>query len=263
MFGGLVGSNQVQGADWGETLLNKVATNTLRHLFTRSEEVNVDVRCHPSSKLLQGTIDSFKMHGRGLVIRQDFRTEEMSFETDAVSLDFSAVLKGKIDLKQITQAIAQVHLTQDDINGAFKAQLVRQHLEDLDDPRLLEVSGGAKVSFSEVSLELLPHDKITLFATANLGREVVPVSFTCSLGLYKRRRITYKNPVFNADAVPKKLHARSQALMDILVDILNRMVDLDRFNLDGVKLRLNRLHTEGKMLHFSGYAQIEHIPRKG
>lgn len=39
------------------------------------------------------------------------------------------------------------------------------------------------------------------------------------------------------------------------------MVDLDRFNLDGVKMRLNRLETQGKKLVFSGYAQIERFPR--
>jgi hypothetical protein len=38
------------------------------------------------------------------------------------------------------------------------------------------------------------------------------------------------------------------------------MVDLERFNLDGVLLRVNRLETQGKQLVFSGYAQIDHFP---
>ncbi|MFN9170514.1 MAG: DUF2993 domain-containing protein, partial [Dolichospermum sp.] len=46
-----------------------------------------------------------------------------------------------------------------------------------------------------------------------------------------------------------------------LVEILDNMVDLDRFDLDGVKMRLNRLETEGQRLIFSGYAEIERIPR--
>ena len=41
------------------------------------------------------------------------------------------------------------------------------------------------------------------------------------------------------------------------------MVDLDRFDLDGVIMRLNRLETQGKQLVFSGYAEIERIPRTG
>ncbi|HAX77785.1 MAG TPA: DUF2993 domain-containing protein, partial [Cyanobacteria bacterium UBA11372] len=84
MFGGLTGFNPTD-TDWGERLLNTAATQAIRHLFSQSESVEVAVRCYPSSKLLQGSIDSFKMSGRGLVIRRQFPVEEMSFETDAVS----------------------------------------------------------------------------------------------------------------------------------------------------------------------------------
>lgn len=94
MFGGFTGLTNSTGTDWGEQMLNAVASRTIRHLFTQSESVEVFVRCYPSSKLLQGSVDSFKMSGRGLVIRKDFWVEEMTFETDAVALDFSSVLSG-------------------------------------------------------------------------------------------------------------------------------------------------------------------------
>ena len=84
MFGGFAGTKNPSGTDWGEQMLNTVASKTIRHLFSQSESVDISVRCNPSSKLLQGSIDSFKMSGRGLVIRRQFRAEEMSFETDAV-----------------------------------------------------------------------------------------------------------------------------------------------------------------------------------
>lgn len=263
MFGGFMGSNTPQGSDWGENLLNTVASNTIRHLFTQSDVVDVKVRCQPPGKLLQGNIDSFKMYGTGLVIRRDFRTAELSFETDGVALDFGSVLKGQIDLKQPTQAVAQVKLTEADINHAFKAQLVRQHLENLTDERLTKLSGGEPVSFNQVQLKLLPDNRIALQAEANLINKVVPISFSCALGLVKRRRITYNEAQFEADPIPEALQGLSQILMNILVEILNEMVDLDRFNLDGVKLRLNRLQTQGECLLFSGYAQIDHIPQMG
>ena len=56
----------------GEQLLNAAASQSIRHLFTRSESVEVTVRCYPSSELLQGSIDSFQMRGKGLLIRKDF-----------------------------------------------------------------------------------------------------------------------------------------------------------------------------------------------
>jgi hypothetical protein len=264
MIGGFLGIGNDQSADWGENLLNTVASNTLRHLFTRSESVDVAVRCNPSSKLLQGSIDSFKMSGRGLVIRRDFRTEAMSFETDAVSLDFGSVLQGKISLKQPTQAIAQVQLKQEDINQAFTAQLVRKRLENLTQPSLLELSNGEPVSFTNISLQLLPHNRIKLFAKANLGEQgLVPVSLSCTLAIERRRKLLFKDYQFEADSVPEEEREISEELTATLVEILNNMVDLDRFNLDGVKLRLNRLETKGDMLIFSGYAQIEHVPNTG
>lgn len=262
MFGGFVGFKNNKGGDWGENLLNTVATNTIRHLFTRSESVEVSVRCNPSSKLLQGTIDSFKMNGKGLVIRKDFRTEEMSFETDAVSLDFGSVMQGKIALKQPTQAVAQVKLTETDLNDAFQAELVRKRLENLSTPSLTEISGGESVSFTDVELKLLPKNKIKLLAKANWSDRCIPVSMYCTLAVAKRRRVKFNDIQFEPEDVPEDVKEVSQQLTDTLGSILNEMVDLDRFDLDGVKIRLNRLETEGKILLFSGYAQIEKVPTK-
>ncbi|WP_036476670.1 DUF2993 domain-containing protein [Myxosarcina sp. GI1] len=263
MFGGFAGFNNDKGGDWGENLLNKVATNTIRHLFTRSDLVEVEVRCQPSSKLLQGTIDSFKMNGRGLVIRKQFRTEEMSFETDTVAIDFGSVVKGNLSLKQPTQAVAQVKLTQADINKSFEAELVRKRLENLTIEDLTKISGGKPVSFTDVDLQLLPDNRIKLLAKASWGDRSIPVSLNCSLGIAKRRRIVFDNALFEPKDVPEDLRDTSKELTIALGKILNKMVDLDRFNLDGVKLRLNRLETAGKMLLFSGYAQIERVPQTG
>jgi hypothetical protein len=242
-------------------MLNTVASKTIRHLFTQSESVEVSVRCFPSSKLLQGSIDNFKMSGRGLVIRREFRAEEVSFETDAVSLDFASLLKGQIQLKQPTQAIAQVVLKEDDINQSFKAELVRKRLENLTNPSLTDLSGGDPVSFTDVQVQLQSNNRVRLFAKANLPNlGLVPVSLSCTLAVERRRRILFEDPQFEADVVSEDLRDISKILTDALADILNNMVDLDRFNLDGVTLRVNRLETQGKKLVFSGYAQIDHVP---
>ena len=263
MFGGFVGFGNNKGGDWGANLIDTVASNTIRHLFTTSESVEVSVKCNPSSKLLQGTIDSFKMNGRGLVIRKQFRTEEMSFETDAVAIDFGSAVKGKIALKQPTQAIAQVKLSQDDINKSFEADLVRTRLENLTPEALTDISGGEPISFTDVEVRLLPENEVTLSAKASWDDTVVPVSLRCTLGIAKRRRVMFEGVQFESENIPDELEDISRQLTLALGEILNDMVDLDKFNLDGVKLRLNRLQTEGKMLLFSGYAQIERVPQTG
>lgn len=263
MFGGLTGLKDPKGTDWGEQMLNAVAGQTIRHLFTQSESVEVFVRCYPSSKLLQGSIDSFKMSGRGLVIRRDFCVEEMSFETDAVSIDFASVLSGKLNLKQPTQAVAQVILSETGINQAFTAELVKKRLLNLSEPTLTAISGGEPVSFTDVQLQLLPQNRIQLAAKADINNgEPIPLSMTMSIGIEKRRRISFKEPQIELDLIPENQRELSQTLSVALAEILDNMVDLDRFDLDGVKMRLNRLETEGERLIFSGYAEIERIPRQ-
>ncbi|SRR5579883_44651 len=247
-------------ADFGERMLNKVVSQSIRHLFTQSESVDVAIRCSPSSKLLQGSIDSFKMSGRRLLIRRDFWVEEMSFETDAVSIDFGSVMTGKIRLRQPTQAIAQVVLTEEGINQAFMAELVKKRLLDIDTPELTALSGGEPVSFSDVNLKLLPNNQIKIFAKTELPNGSVPISLTANLAVERRRRISFQNPQFDETVVPEALRGVSRVLTLAFASILDNMVDLDRFDLDGVTMRINRLETQDDRLVFSGYAQIEHFP---
>lgn len=264
MLSGLAGLTDPKGSDWGERMLNTVASQTIRHLFTQSESVEVLVRCYPSSKLLQGSIDSFKMTGQSLVIRRDFAIEEMCFETDAVSVDFSSVLSGKLKLKQPTQAVAQVVLSQTGINNAFKAELVKKRLINLSEPALMAISNGEPVSFPEIKIQLLPENRLHLIAKADINNgELVPLSMTISISIEKRRRVSFKDARFQLDEVPDQQRDISQRLGAALVTILDGMVDLDRFDLDGVKMRLNRLETQGEKLIFSGYAEIDHIPQSG
>lgn len=264
MFGGITGLKDPKSTDWGERMLNTVASQTIRHLFSQSESVEVFVRCYPSSKLLQGSIDSFKMNASGVVIRKDFPADEISVETDAVSIDFSSVLAGKLTLKQPTQAIAKVVLSEEGINYSFKAELVKKRLLNLTVPALTELSGGNPVSFPEIRVELLPENRLRIFAKADLGdRELVPLDMTVTIAVERRRRVSFKDPQIELDSVPETQKEISRTLSVALADILDNMVDLDRFDLDGIKMRLNRLETQGKQLIFSGYAEIERIPRTG
>jgi NAD-specific glutamate dehydrogenase len=262
MLGGLIGSKGSAQTDFGEQLLNTVASKSIAHLFSQSESVEVQVRCYPSSKLLQGSIDSFKMQGKGLVIRRQFPVELMSFETDAVTLDFGSVLQGQIRLKQPVQAIAQVVLSEAGINQAFQAELVQKRLENVSNPELDAISGDEPITFANVQVQLLANNQVRLQATADLPfHGQIPVDVITTLTVERRRRIGFSQPQFQA-ADPDS-EAISERLSDAFVNILNGMVDLDRFDLDGVTMRINRLETEAQKLIFSGYAQIDHFPKAG
>jgi len=130
-------------------------------------------------------------------------------------------------------------------------------------PELINLSGGEPVSFSDVQVKLLPHNQIKIFAKTELPNGVIPISLIATLAVERRRRILFQNPQFEAADVPESLQGLSKLLTMGFADILNNMVDLDRFDLDGVILRINRLETKGEQLLFSGYAQIEHFPGSG
>jgi hypothetical protein len=244
-------------------MLNSVLSQSIRHLFSECESVDVALKCFPSSKLLQGSIDSFKMSGRGLLIRREFWVEEMWFETDAVSIDFGSVLSGKIRLKQAAQAVAKVILTEAGINQAFQSALVKPRMENVTESRLMDLSGGEPVTFSDVELKLLPENQIQISAKASLPNGLIPIGLTATIAIERRRRILFQNPQFVAAGIPQDQQGISELLSTTFAEILNNMVDLDRFNLDGVTMRLNRLETEGDQLIFSGYAEVTHFPKQG
>ncbi|WP_242026280.1 MULTISPECIES: DUF2993 domain-containing protein [unclassified Limnothrix] len=259
-------------ADWGEQLLSVVATQVIRHLFTASDRVEVRVECTPQIKLLQGQVDRFQMSGSGLVIRHAFRTEAMEFETDAVSIDFAGLLQGRLLLRQPTQAIAKVVLLEEDINRAFTAPLVVQHLENLplQDWQDLPGSGLAKaesVSFQSIQVRLLASNRIALSAQACFGADQpVPIALQATLGIERRRRLRFLNCQFDPDGLPDRAALGEAAIAlaasasERLGKVLDQLVDLDRFNLDGVTLRINTIETRGQQLVFSGWAQVNHVP---
>lgn len=261
MFNVLNGLASFPSTDMGEQMLNAVASQSIRHLFTQCESVEVIVRCYPSSKLLLGSIDSFHMRGRGLMIRRDFPIEEMSFETDVVAIDFRSVLSGNIRLKQPTNAVATVRLSEAGINHAFKSELVRKRLQNISIAALSDLTGDQPISFTEVSVQLLPENRVRLFAATDLPNYgKVPICLTATLAVEQQRRICFQNLHFELERMPEPVRAVSHDLTASFAQVLNTMIDLERFELDGVMMRLTRLETQDKKLIFSGYAQISHFP---
>ena len=260
MLGGLLGS-QSSSKDFGENMLSSVARQAIQQLFTRSESVDVSIRCAPASKILQGIVDSFQMKGRGLVIKKMFEAEAMEFETDAVSLDMSGLIGGKIRLKQATHAIATVTMTEAGINKAFGADLVEKHLKDVTSEEATSLSGGDPVSFREVQMVLLPNQRVKITAKTDLpNRDDLPISLSAKVAVERRRRVVFTDLEFEPDDIPEDIQWLSEAMIPGFIGVLNQMVDLERFDLDGVSLRVNQLDVKGKQLLFNGYAEIEHFP---
>jgi hypothetical protein len=260
MFSGFASAQGSMQTDFGEQMLNTVASQSIRGMFSKSDSVEVSIRCFPSSKLLQGNVDSIKMQGRGLVIKRQFQVEEMSFETDAISIDFGSILRGKIQLKQPTQAIAQIILSEEGINLAFNGELVKKRLDDV---WLSEGTGiDEPVSFEDIAMKLLPNNQVEIRAKVNVPSQdrSIPIAVKTGLSVERRRRLIFTEPTFLAEDIPQDDQDLSKQVTADFVELLNGMVDLDRFGLDGVETRINRVETKQNQLLFSGYAQITRFP---
>lgn len=259
MFSGFTGAQGSVQTDFGEQMLNTVASQSIRRMFSQSDSVEMSIRCFPSSKLLQGNVDSVKMQGRGLVIRRQFQVEEMSFETDAIAIDFGSVLRGQIRLKQPTQAIAQVVLSEDGISQAFNAELVQKRLVQVS----LSADSGISdpVSFTDISVKLLPVNQVEIRAKVEVPEQgMVPIAVRATLTVERRRKLLFTEPKFLDEQIPAAVQDLSKRLTAEFILLLNNMVDLDRFDLDGIAMRINRVETLQQQLLFSGYAQINHFP---
>ncbi|MEM7773941.1 MAG: DUF2993 domain-containing protein, partial [Cyanobacteria bacterium P01_A01_bin.37] len=91
----------------------------------------------------------------------------------------------------------------------------------------------------------------------------VPIQMTATLAVEKRRKVLFNDASFDDEGIDPSKRILSKILTKTFAEILNEMVDLDRFDLDGVMMRINRLETHGKNLIFSGYAQIDQFPSIG
>lgn len=257
MFGTLLNfGNQQQQNDWGDRLLSDVATQAIRHLFSASESVEVKLRCFPVQKLLQGSLDSLTMAGKGLVIRNQFRAESLKFQTSELALDFGAVLQGKIRMQKATTARAEVVLKEEDINKAFLAPLVTQHLENQFSPML----GKHRFSFRNVEVKLLADNRVQISTQVQRQDNLIPLAMTARLGVENQKKIRFEVESWEQFDLTPAQQELYPGLQNFFRDRLNNLVDLDRFNLDGVTMRIKQLETQDEKLLLSGSAQIFSFP---
>jgi hypothetical protein len=88
----------------------------------------------------------------------------------------------------------------------------------------------------------------------------LPIAVKTGLSVERRRRLIFTEPAFLADEIPEGDRDLCKQATSDFVDLLNSMVDLDKFGLDGVETRINRVETQQNQLLFSGYAQISRFP---
>lgn len=245
VFGTLPFPNQA-----GDQIVSKAVSAAIAALFKRTGKVEAMVRAEPVAKLLQGSVDGFDFIGNGMLMYNGLRIEGMELYVQAVSIDFSAIFKGQVKLRQPTQATMRVVLTEEDLTTSFNTPFVVEKLQRL------EYEGQA-LNFQKTEMLVNEDKTLTLRSQVKLGKsgETIDLDMTAQVEVEERRKIQFTDVKYQGDD-------KAKSLGKALIDHVNNLLDLDKFALDGTQLKVDRIRIRNKELIFYGIAKIDRFPER-
>ncbi|MGK7943301.1 MAG: DUF2993 domain-containing protein [Microcystaceae cyanobacterium] len=232
----------------GDQLLSKVVTTAIAALFKRTGKLEANVRAEPVAKLLQGSVDGFDLIGQGMLMYNGLRIEVMELYLQAVSLDFGAIFKGKVNLKQPTQASMRVVLTEEDLTTSFNTPFVVEKLQRLE-------YQGQSLSFNDTEMIIHDDQSIQIRSRIQTAQQGAPIDLdmTAQLEVQERRKLQFVNVTYQGDETAQDLGSH-------LIAHVNDLLDLDKFALDGTQLRVDKARIRNKQMIFYGMAKINRFP---
>lgn len=245
VFGSLPFPNQN-----GDSFVSKAVSAAIAALFKRTDKIEATVRAEPVTKLLQGSVDGFDFIGKGMLMYNGLRLEAMELYVQAVSIDFGAIFSGNVKLRQPTQATMRIVLTEEDLTSSFNTPFIIEKLQKLQ-------YQGKTLYFQHTEITINQDKSIRLKTQVKIGKDTEPVNLdvNADLEVQERRKLQFVNTTYNGD--PEGLE-----LSQILIDHVNNLLDLDKFALDGVQLRMDRITMRDKEMILYGVAKINHFPQR-
>jgi len=232
----------------GDQIVSKVVTTAIAALFKKTGKLEANVRAEPVAKILQGSIDGFDFVGNGMLMYNGLRLEAMELYLQAISIDFSAVFSGKIKLRQPTQATMRIVLTEEDLTRSFNTPFIIEKLQRLEYQR-------ESLHFQNTQIIVNDDKSINIKSEIKVGNNSnhISINMQTELKTEGRTKIQFINPKFEGDEEAVKL---SQAILDHV----NNLLDLEKFKLDGSRLRVDRARVKDKEFVFYGTVEIDRFP---
>jgi hypothetical protein len=228
-------------SDLGEQALSKIAEVGISSQLDAVEALDVDIKT--DSKLIQGELESVEIAGKGMVMQNDLRIEEMNLQTGNIAIDPLRAVFGSIELTRPTEATAEVTLTESDINRAFNSDYIGQKLQNLD------ISVGDRsfqAKAQNINFSLPSKDKVALEADILLS----PTGESKQVAFSAIPRISPDGQAVSLENIDYKSDSAnfSSQLTDALLDRTSELLNLANFELPGIDLKLKQIKVEtGKM----------------
>ncbi|WP_310419087.1 DUF2993 domain-containing protein [Chamaesiphon sp. OTE_8_metabat_110] len=238
--------------DLGDRALSKVVELGIATQLDRSEEIEVDIRTNPVN-FIQGKLDSVEISGKGVVVKQDLRVENIQIDTDEVSIDPLKAVFGNIKLTHPTEAEARIILTEADINHAFSCEYIQSKLRGLK----MELDGQpVTIDIQQASLDL-PGENQFVISTTFLLREQNAVKKMSATAI---PQIDEDGNRISLEILAAQGEGLNLKLVMVIIEQLTALLDLRNFDLPGVSLQLHQLEAQLGKLVIHAKSQIAQIP---
>lgn len=238
-------------SDLGEQAISKVAEATLASQLDAVENLDVDVQANPL-QVATGSVDRVSIQGKGLVMQQDLRVEQMQVETEQIAINPLSAAFGKIELTRPTEAEAVVVLTEADINRAFNSEFIQAKLKN----QQVTINGQPQtISTQQVDFQLPDEAQIAIHADI----AVHETGETQAIGFTAVPTIAASG---NAVALEQVKHDQntSPEYTAALVRAAGELLDLRNFELDGMSFQLKQLSACPGKLTLRAQAAIAQLP---
>ncbi|MBW4550636.1 MAG: DUF2993 domain-containing protein [Aphanocapsa sp. GSE-SYN-MK-11-07L] len=236
----------------GEKAISKVAELGIANQLDQAEDISVDIRTAPE-KLIQGEVDSVAIIGKGLVMKQDLRMESLEVTTDQVAINPLRAVFGTIELTRPTTAVAQIVLTETDINRAFNSNYLQSKLKGL----TMQIDGKPVTVDVRETVINLPGDNKFVITADFLLKEQQAMKQLSATAIPQVQADGHRISLEILSTEGQGLEAE---LVVAILEQLTALLDLRNFDIPGMSLQLHELDVQTGRIVIQAQTQIEQIP---
>lgn len=238
------------GLDIGEQAISSAAETLIKSQLDSVDSLNIEVHTDPL-KLTQGKLDSLLVVGKGLVIQNDLRTEDLSLQTGPVDISMMKIATGTFALDEPADAEARVVLKPEDVQKAFNGSFVKQKMRG----QKVELSSGEKVTTdaSNVKFTIPEAGRIAVEADVMLIEKVEThhIAFSAKPKLVEEGQgVTLEDVQYDESGNDMPELTRS------LIASTQDLLDFRTFDIGDMTIQFTQLDVQPEQLVFQANANI-------
>ncbi|MGG6237419.1 LmeA family phospholipid-binding protein [Nodosilinea sp. AN01ver1] len=239
-------------SDLGEQALSKAVEMGLSTQLDAAETLEAEIHANPGT-LVQGEVESADIQGRGLVIKDDLRTEELKVKTDGMAIDPIKAAFGNIELTRPTNAAMAAKLTQADIERACNSDYIQRKLQKLE----VKLDGQpVQLKIQQVQVSLPGDGRVAIATDVQQleSGEQQHVAFSATPAVDAQG---YQLMLNDVQMDPNNT---SEPLTQSLLAAANDLLDLRQFSLSGMTFQVEHIDVQKETMTLQAKAHLEKFP---